>query len=411
MLWVIRHDSGCRFRYAERHREVRVTLTKVIRGTVITPLEEFAGQVVVEDGVIKEVAREISDITGAEVLSFSDCFVCPGFVDLHIHGTNGSDFMDCDPSAFESISGFLASHGVTSYLGTTVTAPCGDLERTVELAHSILSHRGAGDATGFRGLHVEGPHVSSERLGAQDGECVLSPVASPVPELVRRFPGVIRTVTVAPELLGAESLIRTLASMGVRVSAGHTDAAFEVAKESFLWGVDRVTHLFNAMRPLHHREPGLVGAALTDSNIYVELIADAVHVHPAVLELVYRVKGPQRVCLVTDSMRATGLAAGSYTLGRLTVKVDGGQARLDSGALAGSVLTMDQAVRNMVSLAHVPLADAVTMASCTPARAVGLDGLVGSLEQGKSADIVVMNRELQVEMTMRRGREVYRKDA
>lgn len=386
-------------------------MTKVIRGTVVTPLEEFAGQVVVEDGVITEVAREIFDIPGAEVLSFDGCFICPGFVDLHIHGANGSDFMDCDPSAFESISRFLAFHGVTSYLGTTVTAAGGVLERTVELAYSILSRQDAGDTTGFRGLHVEGPHVSSARLGAQDGECVLSPVASPIPELVRRFPGAIRTVTVAPELKGAEPLVRTLASMGVRVSAGHTDASFEVANESFLWGIDRVTHLFNTMRPLHHREPGLVGAALTDSRVYVELIADGIHVHPAVLELVNKVKGPRRVCLITDSMRATGLAAGIYTLGRLTVKVDGGQARLESGALAGSVLTMDQAVRNMVSLAHVPLADAITMASYTPACAIGLDGLVGSLKKGKSADIVVLNRELQVEVTMRRGREVYRRNA
>jgi N-acetylglucosamine-6-phosphate deacetylase len=390
---------------------VKIAVTKVLRGTVVTPFEEFAGQVVVEGRVIKEVGRETCDVPGAEVLSLPDCFICPGFVDLHIHGANGSDFMDCDPSAFESISRFLAVHGVTSYLGTTVTSPGDALERTVELSHSILSGQCAGAATGFRGLHVEGPHVSSTRLGAQDGECALPPSASPIPELVRRFPGAIRTVTVAPELPGAESLVRTLTSMGVRVSAGHTDASFELAKEAFQWGVDRVTHLFNAMRPLHHREPGLVGAALTDRKTYVELIADGVHVHPAVLELVYRLKGPRRVCLITDSIRATGLAAGTYTLGRLMVTVDGGQARLESGALAGSVLRMDQAVRNMVSLACVPLAHAIAMASYTPARAVGLHGLVGSLEKGKSADIVVLNRELQVEMTMLCGQEVYWRNA
>lgn len=382
-------------------------MKKVIRGVLVTPFQEFAGEVVVDGGTIVEVAAGTHARPGLEVVDLGDSYVCPGFVDIHIHGASGSDVLDGSLSALEEMSRFLSSHGVTSFLGTVTTAPVDSMVSAVEAAAAALS-RQTDEVLSLRGVHLEGPHVSVDKLGAQDGESALAAVDSPILELVRRYPGVIKTVTVAPEVPGAQALIEELVSLGVHVSIGHTDASFELAQQAFCWGADRLTHVFNAMRPIHHREPGLIVASLLNPNVYVELIADGVHMHPAVVELVYRNKGPERVCLITDSMRAAGLEDGTYTLGRLEVKVVGNEARLASGTLAGSVLTMDQAVRNVTSFAKAALTDAVTMASLTPARAVGLDREVGSLEVGKSADIVVLNRDLKVEMTMIRGVEVFR---
>lgn len=387
-------------------------MRKVIRGEIVTPFEQFTGEVVVDGATISGVVEGVSGASDAEELSFPDCYVCPGFVDIHVHGASGSDILDCSPSAIESMSEFLVTRGVTSYLGTTTTAPMDMMSRAVEISYAYADAEPrdgtVSPALAFRGLHLEGPHVSMSKLGAQDGESVLTATASRIPELVRRFPGLIKTVTLAPEVVGAEALVRTLVSQGVHVSAGHTEASFDLAKNAFSWGIDRVTHLFNAMLPIHHRDPGLVTAALTDSGVFVELICDGVHVHPAVVKMVAGLKGPERVCLITDSMRATGLGDGTYTLGRLVVTVEGKSARLAGGALAGSVLTMDQAVRNVASIAQMSVKDAVMMATHTPATAVGLGRQIGSLQPGRSADIVVLDKDLQVQMTMIRGQEVYR---
>lgn len=388
-------------------------MRKVIRGEIVTPFSQFTGEVVIDGSVISDVVEGVFGASDEQMLSFPGCYVCPGFVDIHVHGASGSDILDCSPAAIESMSEFLITRGVTSYLATTTTAPMDLMSRAVEVAGAYAERLDGtvSPAQALRGLHLEGPHVSMSRLGAQDGESVLAATASEIPELVRRFPGLIKTVTLAPEVQGAEGLVRTLVSRGVSVSAGHTDASYELATEAFGWGINRVTHLFNAMQPIHHRNPGIVTAALTNNSVFVELICDGVHVHPAVVEMVARLKGPERICLVTDSMRATGLGDGTYTLGRLAVTVEGKQARLSGGALAGSVLTMDQAVRNMVSFTQAPVKDAVMMATHTPAAAIGLDGQIGSLQAGRSADIVVLDKDLQVQMTMIRGHEVYRRSA
>lgn len=382
-------------------------MKKIIRGVLVTPFQEFAGEVVVDDGTIVDVVAGAHERPGLDVVDFGDSFVCPGFVDIHIHGASGSDVLDGSAPALATMSRFLSAHGVTSFLGTVTTAPVESMASAVEVAAREVA-RGTNEAYSLRGIHLEGPHVSTDKLGAQDGESALAAVNSPILQLAKQHPGLIKTVTVAPEIPGAQALIEGLVALGVRVSAGHTDASFDLAQQAFGWGVNRLTHLFNAMRPIHHREPGLIVAALLNPSVYVEIIADGVHVHPAVVELVYRNKGPEGVCLITDSMRAAGLGEGTYTLGRLDVTVSGSEARLASGTLAGSVLTMDRAVRNAMGFTRAQLTDAVMMASLTPARAVGLDDQIGSLEAGKSADIVVLDRNLEVQMTMVRGAEVFR---
>jgi len=385
-----------------------VRVDKVIRGILVTPFEQFPGEIVIEDGIITEVVPGNRTRAGAEVMDFGDCFVCPGFVDLHIHGAGGSDVLDGSSLGLETMSRFLAAHGVTCFLGTVTTAPVEAMVRAIEVAAAAMSQAPAKPLS-LRGIHLEGPHISVDKLGAQDPECVLSPENSPILQLIERFPGLIRTVTLAPEVPGAESLVQSLVSKGIKVSAGHSNASFDQVQQAFGWGVNRVTHLFNAMSQVHHRYPGLAVAALLNPNVYVELIADGVHVHPAMVQLACKVKGPERVCLITDSIRAAGLGDGTYTLGRLDVTVKGNQARLQSGALAGSVLTMDQAVRNVMSFAQVPLTGAVMMASYTPAEAVGLEDRVGSLDVGKDADIVVLNADLEVQMTLVRGVETFRR--
>jgi N-acetylglucosamine-6-phosphate deacetylase len=226
-------------------------------------------------------------------------------------------------------------------------------------------------------------------------------------ELVRQYPGVVKTITLAPEIPGADELISGLISRGIRVSAGHTGATLDEAQRGFDKGINRISHLFNAMPPIHHREPGIITAALLDERVFVELIPDGIHVNSRVLKLVVRAKQADRICLISDAMMAAGLGDGSYHLGRLDVMVRDNAARLSSGALAGSIIGMDQGVRNMVELADCSLPQAVAMASCNPALALGVDKITGSLEPGKQADIVVLNQQLQVVMTMIQGKVVY----
>lgn len=330
-------------------------------------------------------------------------YICPGFIDVHVHGGGGADFMDGDPEAVATITVTHARYGTTGLLATTLTAPEEAILQAIR-AVKAAPRRGAR----VLGFHIEGPFVNPKRAGAQDPRYVRLPS---IPEIDRwlaeGFEGARWQVTLAPELEGATAAIRHLAQRGAVVSAGHTDCTYGQLRAAVAAGLRHITHLYNAMRGLHHREPGTVGGALSLPGLMVEVIADGIHVHPAALAVAVRARGPGGILLVTDAIRATGLGDGEYTLGELPVTVRGGEARLADGTLAGSVLTMDAAVRNMVRLVGIPLWEAVAMASLNPARELGLEGTRGSLAVGKVADIAVLDRLLHNRLTLVEGRIVY----
>ncbi|MDB4894292.1 MAG: N-acetylglucosamine-6-phosphate deacetylase [Firmicutes bacterium] len=329
-------------------------------------------------------------------------YLAPGFIDLHVHG-GGGDFMDCDPEAVAAITQTHARYGTTGLLATTLTAPEERIIAAIRAAKAA-PRRGAR----VLGFHIEGPFVNPKLKGAQDGRYVrLASTAEIDRWMAEGEAGDRWHVTMAPEMEGATAAVQHLAGRGAIVSAGHTDCTYAQLAAAQAAGVRHVTHLYNAMRGLHHREPGTVGGALTLPGLTVELIADGVHVHPASMAVAVGARGADGVLLVTDAMRAAGMGEGEYLLGELKAVVRNGEARLADGTLAGSVLTMADAVRNMVKLVGVPLPAAVAMASRNPARRHGLEARKGALAVGMDADLVLLDQDLRVQATVVAGQAVF----
>jgi len=376
-----------------------------VRGIVVTPRETIReGQVVVEGGKIIGVGPWDGGFPG-RVLDFHGCLVAPGFIDLHVHGGGGSDVMDTSPQGLDHLSGFLAAGGVTSFLATTYSASQDDI-LDVAFALKEAVRKGTEGAVAL-GLHLEGPYINLERKGAQNAAHVRSPSIEELDEVYRAAGGALRIVTMAPELDGALEVAAWLRSKGIIPSAGHTDATYDEMMAGVEAGFSHVAHLFNGMRPFHHREPGVVGAALDDGRVSVELIADSLHLHPAALRLSVGRKGAGKTALVSDAVAPAGLGDGEYMLGGERVRVEKGRCLLRSGALAGSIIRLSDAVRNMVKLAGSPVAEAVEMASTTPARILGLAERKGRLVPGMDADLTVLDKGFSVRLTMVGGRIVY----
>ncbi|WP_304174544.1 N-acetylglucosamine-6-phosphate deacetylase [Limnochorda pilosa] len=333
-------------------------------------------------------------------------YLCPGFIDVHLHGGGGADVMDASPGALSQLARTHARHGTVAFLPTTVTAPYEQLHRVLEAVEETAGAREEGAE--LLGVHLEGPHLNPARAGAQNPEFLTPPSLPEMQALLERFPGRVRWVTVAPELEGARELIQYLREAGVVVSIGHSDATYEQAMVAFQWGISHATHTFNGMNPLHHRAPGVPGAVLTAPGVSAEIIADGFHIHPGVARLLWQVKGPDRLLLVTDAMRATDLPDGRYDLGGLEVDVVGGAARLaGQETLAGSTLTLERAVAWMVEAVGLSLAEAVQLASLNPARRLGVAHRLGSLEVGKDASLVLLDDALRVRLTLRQGELMY----
>ena len=376
-----------------------------IRGTVITPSEEIAdGLVTIEDGKISHVGGWTEDRC-ERILDFSGYYVAPGLVDIHVHGGGGHSAMD--PEGIGGLSEFLARGGVTSYLPTTHTAPH---EKIMKAAEAIgRGIRGGISGATPLGIHMEGPYISPEMCGAQNPNHVRLPDIGEIAEVYEASGGNLRVVTLAPEMEGGLDTIRWLASKRVVPAAGHTEATHDEMVDAIDAGLSHASHLFNRMRPFHHRNPGAAGAALADDRVTVELVADGFHLHPATLRIASRLKGPGKTALVSDSIPPTGLPEGEYDFGGLRVTVSGGRSLLESGRLAGSTITLGDAVRNMVRLAGASLLEAVEMASTTPARIAGASGCKGRLAQGMDADITILDGDLSPALTMVRGEIVYRR--
>jgi len=363
------------------------------------------GWVLVRDGVIAKVGRatpphvpEVRRIdVGGQVLA-------PGLIDLHTHGALGHDTMDATPQALHQMASFYARHGVTGFLATTTSEAPESIMAGLRNVAEVMG-TGTGAAT-LLGAHVEGPYLNAERAGAQNP----SFIHDPDPNEYRRIlgTGVVKMLTLAPELPKSEDLIRFAVAQGAVVSVGHTCASFEEMSRAVALGATQVTHLFNGMEPLHHRRPGAVGAALALDSLRCQLIADNVHVHPVVLNLVVKCKGTGGIILITDAMRAAGMPDGEYELGGLRVTVRRGVARLASGALAGSTLTLERAVGNMMAATDLSLSAALAMATSVPARAIGLQAYKGTIAVGKDADLIVVGPDMRVLLTMVAGDIVYR---
>ncbi|ANU21355.1 N-acetylglucosamine-6-phosphate deacetylase [Planococcus plakortidis] len=320
----------------------------------------------------------------------------PGFIDIHVHGANGFDVMDADAAALSGIAQALPKEGVTAFVATTMTQTEGRIARAVETAGKYRSADGEAE---LLGIHLEGPFLSPEQAGAQNPEHFLKPELDLFNHWQALGGGRIRIVTLAPELEGADKFIAGLEASGVIASIGHSAATYEQTVAS---NAQHVTHLFNQMTAFHHREPGVVGAAMLDSRFRVELIADLIHNHPAAVKLAYQQIGAGRLILITDAMRAKGLGYGNYDLGGQTVVVDETGTRIQTGRLAGSVLTMDRALRNVRDLAQCSLPELAQMSSGNAAAALGLHGK-GKIARGMDADLVLMTEALEVELTVCRG--------
>ena len=361
----------------------------------------------VEDGKVAVLSSraEVELPPGAKHLDFPDSVIAPGYIDIHVHGGAGHDVMQDDPSGQADFEKALARHGVTAYLPTTVTASLdrilGALDR---LGNAISAEESGHSHIGARplGIHLEGPFISAAKCGVHPTRYLVSPTPALFEKMWDASGGTLKMMTVAPELPGASETIRLARERGVLTSIGHSNATYAEAKAGIAAGAVSATHTFNAMRALDHREPGILGAVLTNEQLSADIIIDGIHVDPAVVSLFLKAKGQEKAILISDAISATGMPDGKYKLGPFEVTVKGDRAELE-GKLAGSVLTMDRAVRNVMKFANWKLQQAIVLATRNPARLMGFE-TKGTIAVGRDADLVFLTPEGDVRQTMVGGR-------
>jgi N-acetylglucosamine-6-phosphate deacetylase len=384
-------------------------VTAIYASRILTPQEELLDAVIlVEGGRITAIGHrdEVKIPEGAVDYVASGMTVVPGFVDVHIHGAGGHDVMEATPAALDCITSTVARHGTTSILATTVTAPVDETCKSLEgIAQFIRSHEhqeNTGLAAEILGIHLEGPFISKTRRGVHPSDSITRPSIEILDKFRAASDGLIRILTVAPEIPGALDLIRAAVTNGIVAAIGHTDADYEQARAAIQAGARHAVHFYNAMRPFSHRDPGVIGAVLTEPDVTAEIIADGIHVAGPAIQVLLGTKGFDTVLLASDGTAATGMPDGHFRLGNFEVTVKDGVCRNSEGKLAGSTLTLDRALRYIVSLG-VPLIDALRMATILPARRLGLAGKKGIIAIGADADLVVLTPDLRVAGVMTRG--------
>jgi len=366
--------------------------TVITAARLFTPLEWIESPVVtVEDGHITALhSRSDAEIPAGSLLDFPDLVLAPGFIDIHIHGGAGRDAMEADDSALAQIERHLVKQGVTAYLPTTVTAPQEKIVKALDGLGKLIATANKKPRRAVPlGIHLEGPFISHVKRGVHPPENLLPPTQQAFNRFWQASAGTIRIMTIAPELPGSPETIRHARTLGVHSSLGHSNATYQQAQSGIAAGADHATHTFNAMRALDHRDPGILGAVLEHDELTADIIADGIHVHPSVLDLFLRAKGPGRAILITDAISATGMPDGIYSLGGLEVQVSKGRCEYQ-GKLAGSVLTLDRAIRNVMTFAGWQLQQAVRLATLNPAQRLGISDQRGLLAPGRRADLVVL---------------------
>lgn len=381
----------------------------LIGGTLVTPFRQIEnGGLVIRDGQIISlgVASEIEIPDNTKVIDVSGRMVTPGFVDLLCHGGGGYGFADTNEESFIKISKYFLSRGSTTILPSLHAKPHDQLIADMKTLASFIK---SGQAPNFFGIHMEGPYLNKELKGAMNEDYLWTPSIESWNELYEASEGLIKIMTIAPELPGALEVMNDAAKKGVVLSIGHSKANYDQILLAIDNGANHVTHMFNAMNPFHHRKPGVVLQALMRDELKVELIADKLHVHPAVMELLLRLKGASGIILITDSIRAGGMHAGEYQFADQKVTIKDEKVYMDDGTLAGSALTLNKAIKNMIQTANAKLTESVRMASLNGAKVVGAKNR-GILAVGKKADIVVMDDNFDVEMTMINGKIEYQRE-
>jgi N-acetylglucosamine-6-phosphate deacetylase len=378
--------------------------TVVTAHRLLTPEEIIERPIVViGDGIITRIASQAeADLPPGERIDFQGCTLVPALFDVHIHGSAGHDVMDATETSLSGIGRFLAQHGVGSWFATTVTAPIDTTLQSLSGLAKLLKK----DLGGARpvGIHIEGPFLSPHKKGAHAAHQLQTPSVELFDRLWQASEGNIRLMTIAPELPNAEEVIAHAVQLGVRVSLGHSDADLAAARRGVAAGATSATHTFNAMHRFDHREPGLLGEVLSNDELFAEIICDGLHIDPTVVKIFWKCKGLDRAMLITDAMSATGMPDGSYKLGELDVRVKDGVCLIGENTLAGSTLTLDRAVRNFAAFSGAGIEQAAQLASRNPARMAGLDAEIGSLVEGRAADITVLSAENAVVETILRGR-------
>ena len=386
--------------------------TFITAGTLFTPLQAVEnGAVLVEDGKIISCGplEPIGIPADAQRFDFPDATLAPGFIDIHIHGAAGHDSMHIGAEGFRKLGSFLARHGITSYLPTTITASEDDTYQALQWLADGIEVPARGDIEKPCaipiGIHMEGPFISHARCGVHPSMHLLPPSVEQFERFCHAARNKVRLLTVAPELPGALELIRAAVERGVTVALGHSNATMEQALAGVEAGAKHSTHTFNAMRPLEHRDPGIVGVVLSEQGVFADIIADGLHVLPPVINIFLRSKGPERAVLISDGTSATGMPPGRYRLGAFEVEVDG--LRCDShGKLAGSVLTLDVAVQNVMKYSGCSLQDAIRLVTLNPATLLGIEKHKGRLAEGNDADFVVLSPEGEVLRTFIGGQGI-----
>ena len=365
------------------------------------------GNIFIENGKIKEVATSITTVADIHIdATGKNWTVVPGFIDVHIHGSSSFDTMDATPEALNGLASALPREGTTSFLATTMTQSDEAISAALHNASLFTADETQAE---MLGVHLEGPFLSVKRAGAQPVEHMIAPSS----ELFNKWQEIsgnrIKLVTMAPELENGLEFIKDVTKSGVVASLGHTDATSDVVHSAVEAGANHITHLYNQMSPFHHREPGVVGAAFLEDSLQVEIIVDGIHSHPKAVELAYRQKGAGGIILITDAMRAKGLPPGTYDLGGQDVEVTHEDARLPDGTLAGSILTMENAAKNMKAITNCTLAELVAMTSTNAANQLGLVNK-GKIESGKDADLTIIDEDWTVQLTICRGNLTYSKE-
>ena len=377
----------------------------IINGSIVLPNRILENKILLFDEKIIDVCDSLpQDSENLEVIDAKGNYICPGLIDIHIHGNVGHDFMMANTDEIIKIEKAIASNGVTGYLATTMTMSKEDIYSALD---RIKTHKNEGHTKGAKliGVHLEGPFINEAYKGAQDPNYIIAPYY----DFIKDYKDLIKVITYAPEKDTNLEFTKYISkNTDIVLSMGHTNATYNQARNAIENGAKHVTHLFNAMTPLNHRDPGVVGSALINSDVKCELIADTIHVDKDLYEMLIKTKGVENLILVTDSMEAGNMPDGIYNIGGHPVKLENGAPRLVSnGALAGSVLNLNTAVKNVLNNTTLNINQAIQLASLTPAKSIGVSDRKGSLEVGKDADIVIFDKELNCKATFVEGNSVY----